>query len=407
VKGFFNKEFFKANRRALKDLVPNNAPIVVSANGSVQRNGDIVQPYRQDSSFWYLTGIEIPGCLLVIDGNEEYIVANMPNKIQAFFEGDFESEKYSNISGINDYEFDEDGEERLRATLLKHTSVATFTYEEMYESFHRMYINPAKYFLPEKLKRLRSEIEVIDIRKQMAALRMIKKPEEIDAIKKAVDITSEAFEYIRQHKSEYKNEAEIAADVTKIFMNNHVVHAYEPIVSADKNSCMIHYQANNSKLKKSSMLLMDIGAEFSNYSADITRMLALDKLTKRQFEIIDAVAEVQNYAFSAIKPGVVMKDFELDVEEYMGKVLKKLKLIKNTERHEIHEYFPYLTSHFLGLDTHDIGDYAAVLQPGMVITVEPGIHIKEEGFGVRLEDDVVVTENGIDNLSGHLPKIII
>jgi Xaa-Pro aminopeptidase len=387
--------------------VPNNAPIVISANGNVQRNGDIVQPYRQDSSFWYLTGIEIPGCLLVIDGDEEYIVANKPSKIQAFFEGDFEVRKYSDISGINDFEFDEDGEERLKATLLKHTKVATFTYDEMYESFHRMYINPAKYFLPEKLKKIQPGVEIVDIRKHMASLRMVKKPREIEAIKRAIDITSEAFEYVRRHKSEYHNEAEIVADVTKIFINNHTAHAYEPIVSADENSCMIHYQTNNSKLKKSSMLLMDIGAEFSYYAADITRMFALDKLTKRQFEIIDAVAEVQDYAFSAIKPGVVMKDFELDVENYMGKVLKRLKLIKTTERQEIHEYFPYLTSHFLGLDTHDIGDYSAELQPGMVITVEPGIHIKEEGFGVRLEDDVVVTKEGISNLSSHLSKIII
>jgi len=184
--------------------------------------------------------------------------------------------------------------------------------------------------------------------------------------------------------------------------------AFTPIVAAGAQACTIHYVANEAELHQDEFLLMDVGAEWDHYAADISRTIHLGNApTKRQRQVHAAVKEVQDYGFSLVQPGVKIKDNERLIEHFMGEKLRELGLIKSIESDAVRKYFPHSTSHYLGLDTHDAGDYDRVLEPGVVLTVEPGIYIPEEGIGVRIEDDVLVTESGFEVLSARLPSVLL
>lgn len=183
-------------------------------------------------------------------------------------------------------------------------------------------------------------------------------------------------------------------------------HGFSPIVSAGERACVLHQNENNGEIGAKDLITVDIGAEVDNYSADITRTYSQSKPSKRQKAVHAAVEAVQDYAFSLVKPGVLLKENEALIEHYMGEKLRELGLIKTIDRDSVRTYFPHSTSHFLGLDVHDTGDYSRPLESGMVITIEPGIYIPQEGIGVRIEDDVLVTSKGYKILSGRLPRTI-
>jgi Xaa-Pro aminopeptidase len=162
----------------------------------------------------------------------------------------------------------------------------------------------------------------------------------------------------------------------------------------------LHYTANNGKIDRNHLVVVDVGAEVENYAADITRTLCVSEPTKRQAEVLAAVRTVQQEALATLKAGILLKDYEQTVTRAMGKALVQLGLSKDKDDYvTLRRYYPHATSHFLGLDVHDVGDYMSVLEPNMVVTCEPGIYIPEEGIGVRLEDDVIITDSGVKNLS--------
>jgi Xaa-Pro aminopeptidase len=179
-------------------------------------------------------------------------------------------------------------------------------------------------------------------------------------------------------------------------------HAYEPIVATDNNATTIHYTSNNAALKNKHLLLLDVGAAYGLYAADISRTYALKKPSPRLVEVYDAVLSVQKKLMKMIRPGLTMRQIESMTEELVGDALVGLGLIKNKTSKNIRKYYPHAVSHFLGLDVHDAADYDMPLSAGMVITVEPGIYIAAEKIGVRIEDDVVITKNGIRNLSSAI-----
>ena len=176
-------------------------------------------------------------------------------------------------------------------------------------------------------------------------------------------------------------------------------HAFEPIVASGNNACTIHYVKNDSTIAKNFPLLVDTGAEFMNYAADISRTYLPANAPTRQKERYLAVREVADFARSIMKPGMLMRDIEQQVEKRMGEVLIELGLIKINETKEVRKYYPHAVSHHLGLDVHDLADYSVPLAENMVITVEPGIYIKQEGIGIRIEDDVLITNTGNKLLS--------
>jgi Xaa-Pro aminopeptidase len=262
-----------------------------------------------------------------------------------------------------------------------------------------MAFNPAQRELSAFLKHRFNSVQSCE--RHIYTLRAIKQPEEIECIKKAIKVTIDAFNQMRGEASKYKYEYEAEARLSYDFRRHGTSgHAYAPIVGDEHNACTLHYVANNDKLKKRSLLLVDAGASYNHYAADITRTYAIGEPTARQKAVHAAVKKVQTTCIKAIQPGLSLGEFQSIAERATRAALEELGLYEDED--SVSRYFPHAIGHGLGLDVHDhFGTYDS-LQPGMVVTVEPGIYIHEEGIGVRIEDDILVTEDGCINLSRAL-----
>ncbi len=404
----FSSDFFAGNRERLRQLFTGIAPIVMTANGLLQRASDEAYQFNQDASFWYLTGCEDPDVLLVMDKQKEYLIVPNRGPVKLAFDGGVDFESLKTRSGVADIVDGKEGWHRLEKRLKKVKNVATLAANPRYIEHFGIYSNPARAELIQRIKSYNEEIELLDLRPHLMRMRMVKQEPEITALQHAVDITIDTVkEVTKQSKfGKYKFEYEIEADLSRGFRRRGAAgHAFTPIVASGPRACTLHNVSNEGKLNREHMLTMDIGAEFNHYSADITRTYALGiGMSHRQQQVYEAVKEVQDFAFSLLKPGVLIREYDKKIEDFMGEKLRELNLIKTINRDSVREFFPHATSHFLGLDTHDAGDYAHPLEPGVVLTVEPGIYIPAEGIGVRIEDDVVITNTGIKNISGRLPR---
>jgi Xaa-Pro aminopeptidase len=403
----FSSEFFAANRERLRQLFTGTAPIVVTANGLLQRGGDSTYPFQQDANFWYLTGIDEPDIILVIDKTKEYLIVPARGDARIAFDGAVDGEALTRVSGVQTVHDDKEGWRQLDARLKRAKHVATLSPPPAYVEEHGMYTNPARAQLVERIRVTHGEIELLDLNQHMAMLRVIKQPEELTAIQAAIDVTIDTIKDVTRPSAlaKYAEEFEIEADITRGFRRRGASgHAFEAIVAGGARACTLHNVANNGTLSSDELLLLDIGAEVNHYAADITRTVSIGEPSRRQQQVYDMVLEVQEFAFSLLKPGALIKENEQQIEHFMGEKLRELGLIKTIEHDEVRKFYPHATSHFLGLNVHDIGDYSRPLEPGMVLTVEPGIYITEEAIGVRIEDDVLITADGYEVLTSRLPR---
>lgn len=405
MNSYFSPEFFRGNRDRLRHLFTGTAPIVISANGLLQRNADSNYAFRQDSTFWYLTGITEPDFVLVMDKGKEYIIMPGRDERRQAFDGKLETLGFSESSGISEFYDEKDGWKLLRSRLSKVRHVATLAAPPAYIEAYGLYTNPSRASLVKKCKEANPDIEVLDLRPQVTAMRSTKQTSELEAIREAIDITTSTLKKLQKKGFEkFEYEYQVEAEITAGFRREGAAHAYMPIVASEINACTLHYSSNNSLLVRGGLLLLDVGAEVLNYAADITRTYAVGDTSKRQQKIWESVVDVQEYAKNLLRPGVNLREYEQRVEHYMGEKLRELGLIKSIEHEAVRRYFPHATSHFLGLDVHDIGDYDKPLQAGMVLTCEPGIYIAEEKIGIRIEDDILITEDGHEVLSSRLPR---
>lgn len=407
IKPIFNYEFFTKNRRQLQSIYTESLPIVITANGLLQRSGDTTFPYQQDSNFWYLTGISEPDILLGMDERGEFLVVPIRSGSRETFDGAVDMAELTKVSGITTILDEQAGWERIGTAIRMHQKVATVLASPAYIEHYGMYANPARRRLINRLNKLSDNLEITDLRETLAKMRSIKQPEELQAIQKAIDVTIAGLQEVVSpgQLQKYVYEYEIEADLSRTFRRSGASgHAFAPIVASGKRACTLHNVDNNGKLEKNELIVLDVGAEVAHYAADITRTVSNGKPSDRQQAVYDAVLDVQSYATGLLRPGITLKDFEHQVEVYMGEKLQALGLIDSLEREQIRKYYPHAASHFMGLDVHDVGDYTWPLQPGMVVTCEPGIYIPKEGIGVRIEDDVLIMEDGNKVLSHKLPK---
>ena len=406
MQSYFTHEFFEANRARLREQLQTLAPIVVTANGLLQRGGDSSFPFSQDANFWYLTGIDEPDITLVMDGPTEYLIVPARSDSRQAFDGSVDDSALTERSGITDIYSETLGWPRLSKRLTKTGQLATLTPPASYVEAYGLYTNPARAALIDKLQHQHPGLEIIDIGNPLALMRMIKQPAELKAIEAAIAITLTTIKEVSApaRLAKYQQEYEIEADISRGFRRRGAAgHAFEPIVASGKQAVTLHNVANNGQLQPNELLIMDVGAEVEHYAADITRTVSLGQPTRRQKAVHAAVYDVQQYAMSLLKPGVLLHDYEQQVEQYMGEKLRELGLLKTISHEAVRKYYPHASSHFLGLNVHDVGAYDMPLEPGTVITVEPGIYIPEEGIGVRIEDDVLITATGIKVLSARLP----
>ena len=407
MKSHFSSGFFTGNRRRLHKLFTGTAPIVVTANGLLQRGADSTYAFAQDANFWYLTGIDEPDIVLVMDRDDEYLIMPPRSAYQNAFDGSVAAADLTRRSGIKTVYEAEEGWELLAGRLPKVKHVATVAAPPDYIEQYGMYTNPARAVLAERLKNLRPGLELVELNKHLISLRMIKQPEELATIQAAIDITIAGLQAslepakLRKYAHEYEVEAELSRNFRRRGASG---HSFDPIVAGGERACTLHNVSNNGALSSKELLLVDTGAEVEHYAADITRTVTIGSPSPRQRAVHGAVLDVQRHAFSLLKPGVIMKEYEHQVERYMGEKLRELGLIKTMSHKNVRRFYPHGTSHFLGLNVHDAGDYERPLEPGMVLTVEPGIYIPKEAIGIRIEDDVLVTQKGIKILTDKLSR---
>ncbi|HEX3569033.1 MAG TPA: Xaa-Pro aminopeptidase [Candidatus Saccharimonadales bacterium] len=401
--------FFEGNRERLRQLFTGTAPIVLTANGLMQRGGDESYPFHQDSNFWYLTGIDVPDVLLVLDKDKEYLIVPGRSDVREAFDGALDTEAFTRRSGITTVLDEKEGWKQLHARLRRVQHVATLAPPTDYIDAYGMYTNPARRHLIRRMKEANEHLELLDLRMHLARMRMIKQPVELEQLQSAIDITLDTLKEITRPSSigKYAHEYEIEADLSRGFRRRGASgHAFSPIVASGKRACTLHNFTNNGILAADELAVLDVGAEVEHYAADITRTVALGKPSRRQQLVHEAVLEAQMYAISLLKPGVLIKAYEQQMEAFVGEKLRELGLVKSITSEAVRRYFPHATSHFLGLDTHDVGHYERPLEPGVVITAEPGIYIPEESIGVRIEDDVLITAEGNTVLSAKLPRAL-
>lgn len=393
---------FHNNRKRLSQIT--DGMMVVSANLKMEMSMDTAYPFRQDSNFYYLTGVNEPGWILVIGGDKgDYLIAPKRSSAEVLFDGAENYQEIKKISAVGNVYSHKEGWECLRKQIKNISQV----YLPISSSKINWQIapNPAGTILARKLKVASSKTEIRDLRPNLAKIRSIKQKYEIDLIQEAVSATCVSLKNVRTKLPDLKAEKDVEAFITNEFnFRYHAGHAYDPIVAGGKNATTIHYIKNDSALKSGNLLLIDAGIYLNNYCGDISRTYSIGgKPTSRQRDIHIAVESVVSQTLEILKPGIRWRDYVSRVEKIMGEELVKLKLIKSAKDEVgIRRYFPHLVSHSLGLDVHDPVDYTEPLRAGMVITVEPGIYIPEEKIGIRIEEDVLITEKANQVLSSSL-----
>jgi len=401
----FGPDFFYKNRVKLRDALKQDIPIVVTANGQLQSSADNPFPFHQDPNFWYLTGIEQPDYTLVIEPKETYIIAPTLSYVQTLFDGFATDESLRALSGVGTVLDAVEGEKRLKASLARNKRVYSISASPAYLELYGMYTNPARARLSRRLKRAVPELEILDIRPQLASLRVIKQPEEIAAIRHAITINVDTLNEVQARK--YAFEYEIEADIAHGFRSRGATaHSFSSVIASGDNACVLHYQDNNAPLKAGNLILADVGSEYMHYASDLTRTWSPSAPTARQTAVYNAVNDALQFGIEQLVPGgVSFYECEQRVREFVGKKLIDLKLIKRADRDSVHEYYPH-APHYLGLDVHDVGDTKQPLRPGMVLTMEPGIYIPDEGIGVRIEEDILITASGCEVLSKACPRTL-
>lgn len=400
--------FFSRNRKNLQNKIEPDTLLLVFSNPIAMRNGDQQYVYRQSSDLFYLTGITQPETVLLMYVTEndwhEILFINRPDPKTELWDGyQLNTSDAADISGITDVRFTDSMKSTLEKLTQKSQKIAY-----SYPNYHKVAEQWVDYLM-EKNKTL----EQTNLQNTIAQLRVIKSPEEIALIKKAIDITYKAFKNFIPIVHAGAMEYEIEAEMIRTFIANGADgHAFDPIVASGPNACTLHYISNNRKIEDKELLLLDFGAEYNGYAADMSRTLPVGgKFDPRQKDIYETVLQAQKFAIKLIRPGISIKEINKQVREYLEKEMIKLGLFteqeikqQNPEEPISRKYFMHGTSHFMGIDVHDVGDPKEVLQPGMVLTCEPGIYIKEEGLGVRIENDILVTNDGNEDLMRHIPR---
>ncbi len=397
-----DSSFCTHNRERVYDELKGGV-LAVSAYTQMQRGNDAAAHFEQEANFWYLTGVDYPDWWLLMDAKRRrsWLVAPTIEERHQIFDGSLTMDDAQKISGVEEVIDYQEADNWLRQAARSHPLAYTVDVPPHADQFG-FTLNPAAHAMRARLERTFSKVE--DFRPEMAKIRAIKQAVEIAMMQSAIDLTVKSFAEVYKKLASYRHEYEVEADFTASFRRAGAEgHAYDPIVAAGANACTLHYTHNNSKLKKGELLLIDIGARHHGYAADITRTYALGKPTKRQQAVHEAVREAQQRIIALIVPNMPLEEYQKQVDSIMKEALMSLGLIKSADDPAYRTYFPHSIGHGLGVDVHDSLGQPRILQPGMVMTVEPGIYIPEEGIGVRIEDNILVTDTGHKNLSAKLP----
>lgn len=412
------KELFITNRkRLIKKLNPASL-VVFNSNDIMPSNADGTLGYIQNSDLYYVSGIHQEESMVVLCPGfpdkkyREVLFIKEPNELMEKWEGHKLTKKEATeISGIE-------------------TVIWVSGFEKLFHHMMTMggvkqvYLNTNEHYRSEVLVQSRDARFIEWCKKSyplhwyeriapiMGELRRAKQPREIELIQKACDITECGFRrvlnYVRPGVMEYELEAELIHEFKRLGSKG---FAYTPIIASGANNVILHYVENSRQCHAGDLVLLDVAAEYANYNSDLTRTIPVSgRYSKRQKDVYNAVLRIKREAFKMLRPSVVYFDYQKEIEKLMQSELLKLKLIDKTDLKNqtadnpaYRKYFYHGTSHMLGLDVHDVGNMHDKVQVGSVWTIEPGIYIKEEGFGVRLENNVVIGKTKNTDLMSNIP----
>lgn len=408
--------FFIQNRKKLSSLLPDASLAVFAAAKKMPRNGDQFYPFRQQSDFFYLTGIEAENAFLILYPScpnpelREVLFIEAYNPVKATWEGHMLSQQEAaQISGAQTIRKEDQFDAVLREMM--HSAQAVFLYQNEYPKFQTAIADSSK-LLADKIKESYPLHTFMRAAPLLEGMRVVKSETEIKLIQQACQITGKAFERVLGFVAPGKYEFEVQAEIDHEFTTNRASgHAYAPIIASGINSCVLHYTDNESKLESGDLLLFDFGAEYANYAADMSRTIPVSgKFTERQKACYNAVLRVLKKATELYVPGntidkINKATWKMMEEEMIGLGLFTAQDIKNQhpEAPLYQKYLMHGVAHHIGLDVHDPGLKHQPLKPGMIITCEPGIYIRDEKIGIRLENDILVTSSEPINLMAHIP----
>lgn len=412
------KELFINNRKRLLKELKNNSVVVVNANDVMSTNSDGTMHFRQNSDLFYLTGVDQEESILVLCPDfpdkkyREVLFLRETSEMIATWEGHkLTKEETREATGIETVVWLSEFHRLLNTMMLmgdvQHVYLNT---NDHYRADVNMETRDTRFV---KWCMQKYPLHKYDrLAPIMHQLRSIKSQREIELMQKACDLTNNAFQrvlkFVKPGVKEFEIEAEFAHEFIRSGSRG---FAYEPIIASGANACVLHYIDNNQICKDGDILLLDVGAEYANYNADMTRSIPVNgRFAKRQKDVYNAVLRIQREAMKMLKPGVIYSEYHKEVQKITEHELIKLKLIdkkdiknQSKEKPLLMKYFMHGTGHQLGLDVHDVGNMYHKMQLGQVWTVEPGLYIREENLGIRIENNVVIQKNGLLDLMKNIP----
>jgi Xaa-Pro aminopeptidase len=406
---------FQLNRERLVKKLPPRSVAVLNANDVMPTNADGTMGFLQNADLFYLTGVHQEETILLLapgafdPNHREVLFVRQPNEQLAIWEGyKLTQDQATALSGIRNVKWLADFPGIFRQVICE---------------MEHVYLNANEH------QRADATVETRDARfvrecqakfplhhyhrlaPLMHELRAVKSPAEIDAIRAACDLTGRGFRRACKFLKPGVNEAEVEAEFAHEFIRHKGQFAYPPIIAGGANNNILHYSQNDRPCKAGELLLLDVAAGLGNYMSDLTRTIPVSgRFTRRQRQVYEAVLRVFRAQVAACVPGKTTKDLRLECEERTARECVDLGLLKMAEIKKqkpdgpaVRRYFMHGVSHPIGLDVHDVTYNHCQLAPGWVLSVEPAIYIREEGFGVRLEDTVTVTESGPVDLMADVP----
>ena len=414
-----SKETYIQLRKNLTSNLPEGSAVILVANDIMPTNADGTMPYVPNKDIVYLTGVDQEETVLILFPDavqphmREILILRETNEQIARWEGEkLNKDQARELTGIQNIQWKSQLPRILKEVMAEAEYIFLNTNEhlrrdsQVTSAEHRFALQLWEEYPLHQYRRIQPILQYA---------RSIKHPEEIAVMKKAAEINTSAYarilRFIKPGVTEYQLQAEFIHEYLNLGASG---FSYEPIVATGANACILHYIKNSDTVKQGDLILFDVGCWYCHYASDVTRCFpANGKFTDRQKEIYNAVLYVQKEAFKMLRPGVMLFDYHKKVGALMTEVLIDLKLItrqevqaENPEWPAYKKYFMHGTSHFLGLDVHDVGLWHRPVEAGMVFTVEPGIYIPEEHIGIRIEDNILITEEGFENFTATIPKEI-
>ena len=409
-------QIFIQNRKRFVSKMQKNSIAIFISNDEYPTNGDALHDYKQNTELYWLSGIEQEGSMVILFPDNpdpkfrEVLVLVRPQELKEIWDGKrLRANEANTISGIKTIVW----LDVMDASLQQWVHLADAIYLDSNENDRKNnLLRTNEYRFIDEMKArypLHTFCRAASIMKE---LRAVKTKEEVQVIQKAVDITEVAFRRLLQFIQPGVKEYEIEAEIYHSFLSQRATGvAYHSIIASGDNARTLHYTSNNNVCKDGALILMDFGAEYGGYCADLTRTVPVNgKFTKRQKEVYNACLHLHDYGKSILKPGISILNYTDKVGEEASKQFLKIGLlsksdIKNedAENRAYRKYLYHGISHHLGLDVHDLGTRTAPITAGMVFTVEPGIYIKEEKMGVRIENNICITKTGHQDLMKNIP----